>query len=82
MTNNTFIGIDLGTTFSAIAHINEHGVPEMIENAEGERTTPSAILFDGDEIIVGSYAKENTVVYPGQVAEHVKRHMGDKLYNF
>ena len=82
MTNNSFIGIDLGTTFSAIAHINEHGVPEMIENAEGERTTPSAVLFDGDEIIVGSYAKENAVVYPGQVAEHVKRHMGDKLYHF
>jgi len=82
MTKASFIGIDLGTTFSAIAHINEHGVPEMIENAEGERTTPSAVLFDGDEIIVGSYAKENAVVYPGQVAEHVKRHMGDKLYHF
>lgn len=82
MTKNLFIGIDLGTTFSAIAHINEHGEPEMIENAEGQRTTPSAVLFDGDEIIVGSYAKENAVVYPGQVAEHVKRHMGDKLYHF
>ena len=82
MIEKPFIGIDLGTTFSAIAHINEHGVPEMIENAEGERTTSSAVLFDGDEIIVGSYAKENAVVYPGQVAEHVKRHMGDKLYHF
>jgi molecular chaperone DnaK (HSP70)/uncharacterized protein YegL len=82
MTKSSFIGIDLGTTFSAIAHINEHGVPEMIENVEGERTTPSAVLFDGDEIIVGSYAKENAVVNPGQVAEHVKRHMGDKLYHF
>jgi len=82
MTKASFIGIDLGTTFSAIAHVNEHGVPEMIENAEGQRTTPSAVLFDGDEIIVGSYAKENAVVYPGQVAEHVKRHMGDKLYHF
>jgi len=82
MIEKPFIGIDLGTTFSAIAHINEHGVPEMIENAEGERTTPSAVLFDGDEIIVGNYAKENAVVYPGQVAEHVKRHMGDKLYHF
>jgi len=82
MTKKPFIGIDLGTTFSAIAYINEHGLPEMIENADGQRTTPSAVLFDGDEIIVGSYAKENVVVYPGQVAEHVKRHMGDKLYHF
>jgi molecular chaperone DnaK len=82
MTNSTFIGIDLGTTFSAIAHINEHGVPEIIENAEGELTTPSVVLFDGDDIIVGTYAKENAVAYPGQMVEHVKRHMGDKLYQF
>lgn len=82
MTKNSFIGIDLGTTFSAIAHINEHGVPEVIENSEGERTTPSVVLFDGDEIIVGKYAKDNMVVYPGQGVEFVKRFMGDKLWSF
>jgi len=82
MTNKSFIGIDLGTTFSAIAHINEHGVPEIIENAESERTTPSVVLFDGEEVSVGTYAKDNMVVYPGQCAEFVKRHMGDELYCF
>ena len=82
MSKTNFIGIDLGTTFSAIAMINEHGVPEIIENTEGERITPSVVLFDGDEITVGSYAKNNMVSYPGQVVEFVKRHMGDKLYCF
>ena len=77
-----FIGIDLGTTFSEIAHVNEHGVPEVIENAEGERMTPSVVLFDGDEIRVGSYAKDNMAVYPGQGVEFVKRFMGDRLWSF
>ncbi|RJR42806.1 MAG: hypothetical protein C4576_15510, partial [Desulfobacteraceae bacterium] len=39
MSKFSFFGIDLGTTFSAIARIDEHGMPEIIENAEGERTT-------------------------------------------
>lgn len=81
MSTYNFIGIDLGKTFSAIAHVNEHGVPEVIVNAEGERTTPSVVLFNGDEIIVGSYAKDNMAVYPGQGVEFVKR-FGDKLWSF
>ena len=82
MSKSNFIGIDLGTTFSSIARINEHGMPEILENSEGERSTPSVVLFDGDEIIVGSYAKDNLVVYPGQVAEFVKNYMGEKLWSF
>ncbi len=81
MTTN-YIGIDLGTTFSAIAHVNEHGVPEIIENAEGERTTPSVVLFEGNDIHVGSYAKDSMSVYSGQGVEFVKRYMGDKLWSF
>ena len=71
------IGIDLGTTYSAIAWLNEHGQPEVLENEEGERTTPSVVLFDGDDIVVGRDAKDNLVAYPGQTAEFVKRFMGD-----
>lgn len=82
MSKSNFIGIDLGTTFSAIAHVNEHGVPEVIESAEGERTTPSVVLFEGNEVHVGSYAKDNMAVYPGQGVEFVKRFMGDKLWSF
>ena len=82
MSTTPYIGIDLGTTFSAIACINEHGVPEVLENAEGERTTPSVVLFDGSDVHVGSYAKDNMAVYPGQAVEFVKRFMGDSLWSF
>lgn len=77
-----YIGIDLGTTFSAIAYINEFGSPEIIENAEGDRTTPSVVLFDDDEVIVGSYAKDNMSVYPDQGVEFVKRFMGEGFFDF
>ncbi len=76
------VGIDLGTTFSAIAHVNQHGVPEILPNAEGDRITPSVILFEDDDVIVGNYAKQAAVVYPEQVVEFVKRHMGDPSFRF
>ena len=76
------VGIDLGTTFSAIAHVNRHGVPEILHNGEGDRITPSVVLFDGSEIIVGNYAKQAAVAFPDQVAEYVKRHMGDPEFRF
>ncbi len=76
------VGIDLGTTFSAIAHVNQHGVPEILPNAEGDRITPSVILFEDDDVIVGNYAKQAAVVYPEQVVEFVKRHMGDDTFSF
>ncbi len=76
------VGIDLGTTFSAIAHVNKYGVPEILHNAEGERITPSVILFEGDEVIIGTYAKQSAVAYPEQVVEFIKRHMGDEDYTF
>jgi len=76
------VGIDLGTTYSAIAHVNKHGVPEILPNAEGDRITPSVILFDGDDVIVGNYAKQSAVAYPDQVVEFVKRHMGDEAFTF
>ncbi len=76
------VGIDLGTTFSAIAHVNQHGVPEILPNVEGDRITPSVILFEDGEPIVGTYAKQAAVVYPDQVVEFVKRHMGDDSFRF
>jgi molecular chaperone DnaK (HSP70) len=75
------VGIDLGTTFSAIA-IARQGIPEIIPNMEGERITPSVILFDGQDVIVGTYARQAIIVYPDQVVEFVKRHMGDDAYAF
>ncbi|MDP2305314.1 MAG: Hsp70 family protein [Pseudomonadota bacterium] len=76
------VGIDLGTTFSAIAHVNKYGVPEILHNAEGERITPSVVLFEGEEVIIGTYAKQSAVAYPEQVVEFIKRHMGDEDFTF
>jgi molecular chaperone DnaK (HSP70)/uncharacterized protein YegL len=76
------VGIDLGTTYSAIAQVNKHGVPEILHNAEGDRITPSVVLFDNDDIIVGNYAKQAAVAFPEQIAEFVKRQMGDPSYRF
>ena len=79
---NRAVGIDLGTTYSAIAQVNKHGVPEILANAEGDRITPSVVLFDGDDIVVGNYAKQAAVAYPDQVVDFVKRYMGDADYGF
>jgi len=56
------VGIDLGTTFSVIAHVNEYGHPEIIPNAESDRLTPSVIEFVADSVIVGKIAKQNASV--------------------
>lgn len=76
------IGIDLGTTNSAIAYINEMGNPEIIPNAEGARMTPSVILFEKDNIVVGQIAKQNAVDDPLNVAQFIKRQMGNKDFIF
>ena len=60
-------GIDLGTTYSAIAYVDEHGKPVIVPNAESERITPSVVLFDGDNVIVGNTAKESAKVEPHRV---------------
>ena len=52
------VGIDLGTTFSAVAHVNEHGVPEVLPNAEGDRITDSVILFEDNDVIIPIFAIE------------------------
>ena len=70
-------GIDLGTTYSSLAIVNDHGEPEIITNAEGERLTPSAVFFDADGVVVGDIAKESAVVHPDDVALFTKREMGN-----
>jgi molecular chaperone DnaK (HSP70) len=60
MSNRKAVGIDLGTTFSAVAHIDAYGKPQIIPNSESERITPSVILFDSNNVIVGTIAKNNS----------------------
>jgi molecular chaperone DnaK len=80
--DNIAVGIDLGTTFSAIAYVNDLGQPEIIPNSEGDRITPSVILFEDSDIIVGNYAKQAAMIYPEQVAEFVKRQIGNADFSF
>ena len=73
------IGIDLGTTNSCVA-IMENGQPKVIENAEGARTTPSIIAYQEDgEILVGASAKRQAVTNPVNTLYAVKRLIGRKF---
>ncbi|MBN2788966.1 MAG: Hsp70 family protein [Candidatus Delongbacteria bacterium] len=76
------IGIDLGTTNSAIAMVNEFGKAEIIPNKEGERITPSVVLFDDDQIIVGSIAKQSSVAEPDKTISSIKAHIGSSDFHF
>lgn len=70
------VGIDLGTTYSCIAWLNEHGQPVTIPNHEGELSTPSVVFFENESPIVGTEALRNAIARPGQVVQNVKRFMG------
>src|SRR5947209_10897788 len=76
------VGIDLGTTFCAIAHIDLYGKPQIIPNVESERLTPSVILFDGSSVIVGTLAKNNSVAEAERIVDFVKREMGKPKEQF
>jgi len=70
------IGIDLGTTNSCVAVLSG-GSPEVIPNAEGERTTPSVVAFtDGGERLVGRLAKRQAITNPKHTVASIKRKMG------
>jgi molecular chaperone DnaK len=72
------IGIDLGTTNSCVA-IVENGTSKVIENAEGARTTPSIVAYANDEILVGASAKRQSVTNPKNTIYAAKRLIGRKF---
>jgi molecular chaperone DnaK len=72
------IGIDLGTTNSCVAVI-ENGVTKVIENSEGARTTPSIVAYANDEILVGASAKRQAVTNPKNTIYASKRLIGRKF---
>jgi molecular chaperone DnaK len=72
------IGIDLGTTNSCVAVI-ENGIPKVIENSEGTRTTPSIVAYANGEILVGASAKRQAVTNPKNTIYASKRLIGRKF---
>ena len=72
------IGIDLGTTNSCVAVI-ENGTPKVIENSEGARTTPSIVAYANEEILVGASAKRQAVTNPKNTIYAAKRLIGRKF---
>lgn len=77
-----YIGIDLGTTFSVAAYIDDNGNPQVINNQEGENITPSAVLFEDGAIIVGADAKNSSMSNPDHYVAFAKRDMGSKQKRF
>ena len=76
-------GIDLGTTYSAIAYIDEFGKAAIIPNSENERITPSVVFFESkDSILVGKIAKGSKETDPDKVVDFVKRQMSNKDWTF
>jgi len=83
------VGIDLGTTNSAVAWVKPDGNPEVIPNSEGKRTTPSIVSFTKDgQILVGEPAKRQAILNSDRTVRSIKRYMGsnytvkidDKVY--
>ena len=73
-------GIDLGTTYSSIAYVDEYGKAVIIPNAENERVTPSVVFFDENNIVVGEVAKESSKLYPNEVVSFIREHSGDAFH--
>lgn len=73
-------GIDLGTTYSCIAYIDDMDKPVVLQNAEEETTTPSVVYYESPEkITVGKYAKEDAILHPLQTVSLIKRDMGKDI---
>jgi molecular chaperone DnaK len=75
------VGIDLGTTFSAIASLDDHGLPVTLPNRDGDMLTPSAVLLlDDQTAVVGQAALDVALEQPDRVATLIKRRMGHPSY--
>ncbi len=75
------VGIDLGTTFSAVARLDEKGHPVTLISAEGDHITPSVVLFDGADVVVGKEALKAMATEADHVAECAKRDMGRRVFH-
>jgi molecular chaperone DnaK (HSP70) len=76
------IGIDLGTTRSAAACVDENGQPRILADSSGVSLIPSVVLFGDDGVLVGEIARDSAAAMPERVVECVKREMGDSVWRF
>lgn len=79
---NNAVGIDLGTTFSVVAYVDDTGQPRVIKNRDGFETTPSVVLFEDHTTVVGINAKDQAVLSPDRTVQFVKRQMGNPEYAY
>ena len=78
MSSNKVFGVDLGTTYSCVAYVDQYGVPSVVNNQDGQPTTPSVVIFNPDgSATVGQAAKDQATVFEERVVKLVKRHMGE-----
>ncbi len=75
------VGIDLGTTFSVVAHLDGKGRPWTIPTAAGDTVTPSVVFFDGGQPIVGKEAVRAAEFEPEHAAQFAKRDMGEREFH-
>lgn len=76
----TTFGIDLGTTYSCIAYVDESGRATVVKNALGEELTPSVVYFESaDSVVVGREAKAVAKLFPKLVVSLIKREMGEEV---
>lgn len=71
-----WIGIDLGTTYSCMAYVDRNHMAEVVNNSEGERTTPSVVRYSDGNVVVGKIAKDEIEVEKDNTVVMVKRLMG------
>jgi molecular chaperone DnaK len=75
------VGIDLGTTYSAVAYIDDTGRPVTLVNAEGDLVTPSVVLFEGNQAVVGKEALKALSTEADHVAQCAKRELGERTFH-
>ena len=80
--DSIIFGIDLGTTYSCISYVDEYDKAMVIANREHNLTTPSVVLFEDGNRIVGDEAKNSAMLNADNVVEMVKRHMGEADWRF
>jgi molecular chaperone DnaK len=79
--NTPAVGIDLGTTYSAVAHLDSTGRPVTLVNAEGDLVTPSVVLFETGNVVVGKEALKAIATEAQHVAQCAKRELGDRMFH-